>query len=88
MERMNDAGARCTWSRCDIAVQEEVDRAMAAIHDEYRALDVVVNNAGFDVSGSFSRLSDEQWQKLVDVNLTGVMRVSRAVLAGWNCGMG
>src|SRR5262249_45165734 len=81
LERLSETKVACSWSRCDVSSAADVDRAIAAVRDEYRGLDVVVNNAGYDTSGSFSHLSDEEWQKLIGVNLTGVMRVSRAALS-------
>lgn len=47
------------------------------------ALDVVVNNAGFEVAGALELVDDERWQRQLDTNVVGPMRVIRAVLPAW-----
>ena len=62
--------------RCDVTNEEDVQRMFAAAGE----VDVLVNNAGL---GGFSRLvdmEDEQWHRVLDVTLTGVMRCTRAAL--------
>lgn len=46
------------------------------------SVDILVNNAGITRDGLFMRMSDDDWQQVIDVNLTGVFRLSRAVLRG------
>ncbi len=68
---------------CDLsdaaAVEKLVPDAEAALEGE---LDILVNNAGITRDMLFARLSDEDWQKVIDVNLTAAFRLSRAVLRG------
>ncbi len=47
------------------------------------AIDVVVNNAGFEVSGALELVDDELWMRQLDTNVLGPMRVVRAVLPAW-----
>ncbi|SNT68786.1 3-oxoacyl-ACP reductase FabG [Paracoccus seriniphilus] len=46
------------------------------------SVDVLVNNAGITRDNLFMRMSDEEWQQVLDVNLTSVFRLSRGVLRG------
>ena len=46
------------------------------------SVDILVNNAGITRDNLFMRMSDEEWQQVMDVNLTGVFRLSRAALRG------
>ena len=46
------------------------------------SLDILVNNAGITRDNLFMRMSDEEWQQVVDVNLTANFRLSKAVLRG------
>ena len=71
-------GAKVSLSRFDVAKAEEVDRAVKAIADEHGRLDVVVNNAGIAVDGLLLRLKEDDWQRVIDVNLTGALHVARA----------
>jgi 3-oxoacyl-[acyl-carrier protein] reductase len=46
------------------------------------SLDILVNNAGITADNLLMRMSDDQWQKVIDVNLTATMRLMRASLRG------
>ena len=46
-------------------------------------VDVVVNNAGFEVTGALELVDDELWSRQLDTNVLGPMRVIRAVLPAW-----
>jgi NAD(P)-dependent dehydrogenase (short-subunit alcohol dehydrogenase family) len=59
------------------------DAAFAAIrhaHDHFGGLDVVVNNAGYGVSGAIEELTEEQARRQIDVNLFGALWVTQAAL--------
>ena len=71
-------GAKVSLSRFDVAKAGEVDAAIKAIVEEHGRLDVVVNNAGIAVDGLLLRLKEEDWQRVIDVNLTGALHVARA----------
>ena len=45
-------------------------------------IDILINNAGITKDGLSMRMTDEQWQKVLDINLTAAFRLSRAVVAG------
>ena len=47
------------------------------------ALDVVVNNAGFEVAGALELVDDESWTRQLDTNVLGPMRIVRTVLPAW-----
>ena len=65
-------------SRFDVARHEDVDRAVKAIVDERGRLDVVINNAGVAIDGLLLRLKEDDWQRSLDVNLSGALHVCRA----------
>jgi 2-hydroxycyclohexanecarboxyl-CoA dehydrogenase len=67
---------------CDIA--KHVD-CVKAVHDAEAALgtiDVLVNNAGWDVFRPFVETSPEDWDKIISINLTGALNMHHAVLPG------
>ncbi|MCR4281447.1 MAG: 3-oxoacyl-[acyl-carrier-protein] reductase [Bauldia sp.] len=78
-----DLGDRNAVLPCDLGNAGEVERlvpqAEAALGGE---VDILVNNAGVTRDMLFARMSDEDWQKVIDVNLTAAFRLSRAVLRG------
>ena len=66
----------------DIASSESVDSAFAAAAAQLQRIDVLVNNAGLTRDGLFMRMSDEQWNEVLNTNLAGAFRCCRAVARG------
>lgn len=65
---------------CDVTDSAAVDRAVATVVDELGGLDVVVNNAGIGAVGDVAANGDDEWARVLDVNVTGIARVTRAAL--------
>jgi len=66
----------------DVTEPPSIDQSIAHIHEEAGPPVVLVNNAGITRDQLLLRQRDEDWQAVIDANLTGVMRVTRAVLKG------
>ena len=64
----------------DISNNSEVDRGVAAVIKRWGRIDVLFNNAGLGLVKSLHETSEEEWDRIVAVNLKGVFLVSRAVL--------
>ena len=62
---------------CDITDQGQVDEAFAAIEAELGAVEIVIANAGVTKDSLLMRMSDEDWNTVIDTNLTGTFRVVR-----------
>ena len=65
---------------CDVTDPAQVDAAVAAVVEHYGSLDIVINNAGIGAAGDVSANSDDEWHRVLDVNVVGIARVSRAAL--------
>ncbi|MCU0448201.1 MAG: SDR family oxidoreductase [Microscillaceae bacterium] len=65
---------------CDVVNEESCQNAAAEVLAQAGRIDVLVNNAGFGVSGIQECFTVEQAQQIFDVNVFGVMRMNRAVL--------
>ena len=66
---------------CDLGNAEEVEKLVPATEGALSGeVDILVNNAGITRDMLFARMSDDDWQKVIDVNLTAAFRLSRAVL--------
>ena len=65
---------------CDVTDPASVTAAMGAVVQRFGAVDVLVNNAGIGATGNVAANDDEEWRGVLDVNLLGVVRVSRAAL--------
>jgi len=65
---------------CDVSDDESVRRAMANAVTALDGIDVVVNNAGIGAQGNVEANDDDEWHRVFDVNVFGIVRVSRAAL--------
>jgi NAD(P)-dependent dehydrogenase (short-subunit alcohol dehydrogenase family) len=66
--------------RGDVTDQHSVDRAVAHAVEELGGLDVLVNNAGIGASGTVEDGDLDEWHRVLDVNLLGTVRTTRAAL--------
>lgn len=64
----------------DVSSDEDVERAWAAYLDAFDGIDVLVNNAGIARDALLLRMKPEDWDAVLDVNLTGAFRWSRRAL--------
>ena len=62
----------------DVTDRDGIDAAMQSIAASGTGLQILVNNAGINLREPVAEMSDEVWQRMLDVNLSGVFRVSRA----------
>lgn len=65
---------------CDVSEQSEVDAAIAATVHHWARLDIVVNNAGVGAVGDVTAQDQEDWARVLDINVTAIARTSRAAL--------
>jgi 2-keto-3-deoxy-L-fuconate dehydrogenase len=66
--------------RCDVTSDAEVRAAMDRVAGELGGLDVLVNNAGVGAVGTVEENDDAEWVRVLDVNVLGAVRVTRAAL--------
>ena len=71
-----------TWAACDVTKTDEVRRGVDGCLDGFGKLDILVNNAGVEFAKPLADFSEDEWRDLLDVNLNGAIRMTRAVLAG------
>jgi NAD(P)-dependent dehydrogenase (short-subunit alcohol dehydrogenase family) len=94
VQRLLDAGARVgvldldikcahpdTFAvRTDVGDDTSVRVAIDAVASEFGGLDIIVNNAGIGAQGTIEDNPDSEWARVLDVNVIGIARVSRAAL--------
>ncbi|MEV4648610.1 SDR family oxidoreductase [Saccharopolyspora sp. NPDC049357] len=66
--------------RCDVTDQDSVREAVQEAVEHHGGLDVVVNNAGIGAQGTVETNSYDEWRRVFDVNVLGIVRTSRAAL--------
>jgi 3-oxoacyl-[acyl-carrier protein] reductase len=77
-----ELGAGAEATPADLADPEAADRLAEAAEAAIGGIDILVNNAGLARDGLLVRMKDEDWQKVLDVNLTAAFRLARACLKG------
>ena len=74
---IRSAGRRAMTVKADVARRGEVEPMFAAVWNELGPIDILVNNAGIETIVPFLDLTDDQWTRLVDVNLRGAWLCSQ-----------
>lgn len=64
----------------NVVDQASIDALLSAIRAEFGEIDILVNNAGITRDNLLMRMKDDEWQDILDTNLTSVFRLSKAVL--------
>jgi NAD(P)-dependent dehydrogenase (short-subunit alcohol dehydrogenase family) len=77
-ELVQQTGRRCIGFALDVRDQKSVEAAVANTLSELGGLHILVNNAGVNIREAIGDLKDESWETVIDTNLTGAMRCSRA----------
>ncbi len=67
---------------CDITERASVDAAVATVTEQLGPIDVLVNNAGWDLFVPFLDTAPEDWTRLIDINLVGALNMHHAILPG------
>ncbi|MEE4244483.1 MAG: SDR family oxidoreductase [Kangiellaceae bacterium] len=68
------------YCRCDITQQTDVDQLKQALVDKWQGVDLVINNAGIASADSLVDEDIEEWQRVMNVNLFGAVRVTKALI--------
>ena len=66
----------------NVTSAESVEETLKAIKAEFGDLDILINNAGITRDNLLMRMKDDEWQDIMDTNLTSIFRLSKAVLRG------
>lgn len=70
-ELVTAAGGKAFLSKFDVSNRAEVEAAIGAITSEHGGLHILVNNAGVAINGLLLRFKADDWQKTIDINLSG-----------------
>jgi glucose 1-dehydrogenase len=78
VDRITSAGGKALAVQMNVAEEDDVERAFNKAHEAFGGLDLLVNNAGLEKRFDLVDMPLEWWQRVIDVNLTGVFLCSRA----------
>jgi NAD(P)-dependent dehydrogenase (short-subunit alcohol dehydrogenase family) len=73
-------GGEAFAAGCDVTRASDIERALRDVAERFGALNVLVNNAGAWRAGTAEETSEEDWNRILGVNLTGTFLVSRAAV--------
>ncbi len=80
VEEIKALGVDAEAYRFDVSNAEQVNEGIAQIVEKYGRIDVLVNNAGITRDGLFMRMSEENWNAVIDTNLSSAFYVSQPVV--------
>ncbi len=78
-EYLGENGKGLALNVTDVA---SIEATLKTINDEFGAIDILVNNAGITRDNLLMRMKDDEWNDIIDTNLTPIFRMSKAVLRG------
>ena len=78
VESIEEEGGRAVTAQADVSDHEEVAAMAERVGETIGPVDVLVNNAGITSDTTFKRMSHEEWQRVIDVNLGGTFNCTKA----------
>lgn len=78
--RIDGANEAAFAVETDVADDASVRAAVDAVVERFGGIDIVVNNAGIGAQGSIEQATDDEWARVLNINVVGIARVSRAAL--------
>jgi len=77
-EQIKSLGQDAVFVKCDISDKAQVERAAQITKERFGRADVLINNAGLEVRGSILQCTEDDWDRLYDINLKGIFYMSNA----------
>lgn len=75
-------GGEVAWTTADMSRREECDRLASAAQARFGRVDILINNAGSNTPQAIDTITDEAWDRIVELNLSSCMALTRAVVPG------
>ena len=78
VKELEERGATVHGVAADVAKREDVDRLVEAARERFGRIDILVNNAGITRDGLLIRMKDDDWDRVMEINLRGAFLMTRA----------
>ncbi len=78
--QLRESGADALFYALDVTDAESVNRMVETVVNRFQRIDILINNAGITADSMLDKLTPEQWQRVIDVNLSGVFYCTQAVV--------
>lgn len=79
VKELVEKGNICKYYHVDVTNYQNVEETTRKIIDEYGQIDILINNAGITRDATLLKMTEEQWQSVLNVNLTGVFNCTKAI---------
>lgn len=66
----------------DVSIPDSIQALLTQVTEKYGSIDILINNAGITRDNLLIRMKDDEWQSIMDTNLTSIFKMSKAVLRG------
>ncbi len=73
-------GVKCTYFQADVSDLEQATSVIKSVTETFGKIDILVNNAGITRDNLLMRMKKEDWDTVLDINLTGVFNMCKAVM--------
>ena len=80
VDQISKNGGKIFYQKVDVTSKKSVDSAVAEIINDHGKIEILINNAGIIRDRSFLKMSEEEWDSVINVNLKSLYVVTRAVL--------
>ena len=68
--------------KLDVTDNEQISNEVKSIHEEFGSVDILVNNAGITRDNILLRMKEDEWEDIINTNLSSIYRMSKSVLRG------
>lgn len=79
IEELRALGVKALAIKCDISNEDEVNKFIKEVKENFGSIDILVNNAGITKDGLLLRMSEKDFNDVIDVNLKGTFNMTKAV---------
>ncbi len=78
-EKLNKEGQTAVFDKVNTAKYAEIEAAAERVFKHFGAIDILINNAGITRDSTLKKMTPEQWQQVIDVNLSGVFYCTKII---------
>lgn len=80
VQEIEKEGGRAISVRCDVTQEEDVERLVTSVTEQFGRVDILINNAGVTTPEPFLKLTTKKWDLVLNVNLKGTFFCAKAIL--------
>lgn len=77
---LQSIGGKCLFYKVNTTNVQSVSQAAEKVNNDFGKIDILINNAGITRDASMKKMTVQQWQQVIDVNLTGVFNCTKSVI--------